>query len=190
MRTTVQFIISSAVIFAILAVGAGIFLAEGALHPGRRRLSAADHSRGLQIAAQGNAAFDEVEIAAADGIRLRGWNMRSLQNNGDAVILFHGLSDNRIGTIGCAELFLKHGYSVLMPDARAHGESEGELPPTACLKRKTFNAGAPGLKVTNIRTASLVLLNRWAPPACCNPSNQRRTFVQSSPNRLSLISER
>ena len=136
MRTTVRFIISSAVIFAILAVGAGIFLAESALHPGRRRLSAADHSRGLQIAAQGNAAFDEVEIAAADGIRLRGWNMRPLQNNGDAVILFHGLNDNRIGTIGYAELFLKHGYSVLMPDARAHGESEGELATYGLLEKK------------------------------------------------------
>jgi hypothetical protein len=35
------------------------------------------------------------------------------------------LSDNRIGMIGYAELLLSHGFTVLLPDARAHGASGG-----------------------------------------------------------------
>jgi uncharacterized protein len=48
-------------------------------------------------------------------------------SNGKAVILLHGLSDNRLGMIGYAELLLGHGFSVLMSDARAHGASGGQL---------------------------------------------------------------
>jgi pimeloyl-ACP methyl ester carboxylesterase len=42
-------------------------------------------------------------------------------------ILLHGLSDNRMGMIGYAELLLSHGYGVLMPDSRAHGQSGGTV---------------------------------------------------------------
>ena len=40
---------------------------------------------------------------------------------GNAAVLLHGLADNRLGMIGYAKLLLAHGYSVLLPDARAHG---------------------------------------------------------------------
>jgi len=50
-----------------------------------------------------------------------------VNNNGNAVILLHGLADNRVGMTGYAELLLGRGFSVLMPDARAHGTSGGKL---------------------------------------------------------------
>ncbi|HXM69514.1 MAG TPA: alpha/beta fold hydrolase [Thermoanaerobaculia bacterium] len=53
--------------------------------------------------------------------------MRPKDGNGNAVILLHGHTDNRMGTIGYAELLLRHHYLVLMPDARAHGASGGAL---------------------------------------------------------------
>ena len=40
-------------------------------------------------------------------------------------MLLHGLSDNRMGVIGYAEMFVNRGYGVLMADARAHGASGG-----------------------------------------------------------------
>jgi hypothetical protein len=43
------------------------------------------------------------------------------------VILLHGLGDNRTGMLGPAEMLLRHGYSVLLPDARGHGESGGAI---------------------------------------------------------------
>jgi hypothetical protein len=50
-----------------------------------------------------------------------------LHGNGDAVILLHGHTDNRTGMLGNADLLLRHGYAVLLPDARAHGKSDGGL---------------------------------------------------------------
>jgi hypothetical protein len=42
-------------------------------------------------------------------------------------LLFHGVSDNRTGVLGHAELLLRHGYNVVMMDSRAHGESGGAM---------------------------------------------------------------
>jgi fermentation-respiration switch protein FrsA (DUF1100 family) len=43
------------------------------------------------------------------------------------VLLFHGVSDNRTGDLGHAEFLLRHGYSVVMMDSRAHGQSGGDM---------------------------------------------------------------
>jgi pimeloyl-ACP methyl ester carboxylesterase len=71
--------------------------------------------------------FDDIAIRAGDGVTLSGWSIRPRNANGQTVILLHGLGDNRMGMIGYAELLLVHGFTVLMPDARAHGASGGQL---------------------------------------------------------------
>src|SRR5262249_14710265 len=58
---------------------------------------------------------------------LQGWLLKPHEPNGNAVIVLHGLSDNRLGMSGYAQLLVGHGFTVLMPDARAHGESGGSL---------------------------------------------------------------
>jgi hypothetical protein len=68
-----------------------------------------------------------VSISASDGVQLSGWAIRPDHSNGNAVILLHGVSDNRAGMLGSADLFLRRGYFVLLPDARAHGSSGGEI---------------------------------------------------------------
>jgi len=69
----------------------------------------------------------EVAMSAPDGTHLLAWNIRPRKGNDNVVILLHGLSDNRMGMLGYAELLLSHGFTVLMPDARAHGASGGGL---------------------------------------------------------------
>jgi hypothetical protein len=69
----------------------------------------------------------DIAITAKDGILLRAWSIRPGSRNGNAVILLHGLADNRVGMTGYAELLLSRGFSVLMPDARTHGTSGGNL---------------------------------------------------------------
>lgn len=66
-------------------------------------------------------------VSPSDGTQLRGWKIRPASTNGNWVLLFHGVSDNRTGTVGYAEFLLRHGYSVVMMDSRAHGESGGEI---------------------------------------------------------------
>jgi uncharacterized protein len=113
--------------YALLCGAGGAFVAEAALHPGRQTLLESDRQRAEVMAQRHDSLLIDVTVAAVDGSTLRGWVLRPRQSNHDFVMLLHGLSDNRMGMIGYAELFVSHGYGVLMADARAHGASDGEL---------------------------------------------------------------
>src|SRR5208337_336755 len=106
---------------------AGVFLAEGTLHPGRHLLSSGDEMRAREMARRRGSELIDVAIPARDGVTLRAWSIHPGNTNGNAVILLHGLADNRLGMTGYAELLLSRGFSVLMPDARAHGASGGDI---------------------------------------------------------------
>jgi predicted alpha/beta hydrolase len=68
-------------------------------------------------------AYEPVSFAASDGLRLSGWYRPS--QNGAAVVLVHGGGGDRTGAESHAELLARHGYGVLLYDARGRGESEG-----------------------------------------------------------------
>lgn len=52
-------------------------------------------------------------------------------------ICFHGYTSKGMSDyIGLSDYYLKRGYAMLLPDARAHGESEGEYIGFGCLDRK------------------------------------------------------
>jgi uncharacterized protein len=131
------FLISLLVVLAYLlsCSVAGVFVAEATLHPGRRLLPASDTREAHEMARRQQSEVEEATVVAADGARLKAWSFHSLSGNGNAVLLLHGLSDNRMGMIGYAELLLSHGFSILMPDARGHGESGGELATYGMLER-------------------------------------------------------
>jgi alpha-beta hydrolase superfamily lysophospholipase len=74
-----------------------------------------------------HAQLQDVSLTAADGAVLKGWFIHPRDYNGNAVILLHGITDNREGVAGYGRLLLQHGYAVLLPDSRRHGESGGEL---------------------------------------------------------------
>lgn len=112
--------------YAILSVVGGILLAELQLHPPRRPIR---HRAEVAAAARQyhSATLQDVVIVAQDGITLKAWYAVPENDNGSAIILLHGVSDNREGVAGYGRIFLKEGYRILLPDARAHGESGGEL---------------------------------------------------------------
>jgi uncharacterized protein len=114
-------------VYLAFCCAAGIFLAEVTLHPGRRPLTAVDDKEAQEMASRQPSEIAEVAISAAHGTHLLAWNIRPRRGNDNVVILLHGLSDNRMGMLGYAELLLSHGFTVLMPDARAHGASGGNL---------------------------------------------------------------
>lgn len=127
-------------IFVLMMYGAfcligGIYLADGALHPGRRELTE-DEAAGFRQAVHSmGAEMEDVFITTPDAAVLRGWLVRPLHPNGNAAILLHGLGDNRLGMRGYAKVLLAHGYTVLLPDARAHGVSGGPLASYGLLER-------------------------------------------------------
>jgi hypothetical protein len=114
-------------VWLILTAAIGIFAVEGALHIPRKPIEAADEEFASAISARNHAAMNDVSIRAEDGSALRAWTFIPQGGNGNAVILLHGQGDNRAGMLGNADLFLRNGYSVLLPDARAHGDSGGSI---------------------------------------------------------------
>jgi uncharacterized protein len=98
---------------AILCAFAGVILCEAALRPPRRPVPS-------------NASALTVQVTACDGIVLRAWLWNAEKPNGDAILILHGIGDSRASQAGLARMFLDHGYAVLAPDSRAHGDSGGD----------------------------------------------------------------
>ena len=67
--------------------------------------------------------FDAVSFASRDGLELSGWYRASA--NGAAVVLVYTAGGDRLGSVQHARLLARHGYGVLLYDARGAGESEG-----------------------------------------------------------------
>jgi fermentation-respiration switch protein FrsA (DUF1100 family) len=67
--------------------------------------------------------YETVNLMTSDGIRLAAWY--TPPRKGAVILLAHGYGDNRPEWIHA--LLAKKGYGVLAWDARAHGESDGEI---------------------------------------------------------------
>lgn len=65
----------------------------------------------------------EVTFESRDGVGLSGWYVPSA--NGAAVVLLHGSGSTRSGVLDQAEVLARHGYGVVLFDARGHGQSAG-----------------------------------------------------------------
>jgi pimeloyl-ACP methyl ester carboxylesterase len=82
-----------------------------------------------QTPATWGVAFESVTYETADGVRLKGWWVPAPGDR--AVLLLHGKGGYRMGPhTGIFELgrwYRMQGYSVLLPDLRAHGESGGVI---------------------------------------------------------------
>lgn len=104
----------------LLLVGYGvapILRAVSVAHPMRSNIGkpTALVDAGLQVR--------EVSFQTARGATIRGWYVPS--QNGAAVMVAHGLGENRSAHVPIASALAKQGYGVLLVDLIAHGESDG-----------------------------------------------------------------
>jgi len=121
-------------IYACACIAAGIALAELSLHLNKLHLdNAAAHID--HLSQQSRSQTEDVSITAIDGAQLKAWFIQPQNPNGKSVIILHGVTANRIGSTGFAEMFLARGYSVLAPDSREHGESGGTIATYGILER-------------------------------------------------------
>jgi uncharacterized protein len=67
---------------------------------------------------------ETVVIPSASGTNLRGW-FATGRPGGGAVVLMHGIKSNRMSMVRRARLLHENGFSVLLFDFQAHGESVG-----------------------------------------------------------------
>ena len=145
MRRAAKLAFGTLLLVLLLAAGAGQLLGGGALHPNRLKLTPALVARADRAFERVGATREEFDVRAPDGVLLRGWKVRPRESNGDWVLLFHGVSDNRVGVLGHAEFLLRAGYGVVMMDARAHGASEGAMATYGWKERQDTRAIADAL---------------------------------------------
>jgi uncharacterized protein len=148
MRRPVRFLLKLLIVPPIIATIAGWIVAPWFLHPVNRALTA-DLVRNADVAfTQIHATREDFNVNAQDGAALRGWKVRAAHPNGDWVLLFHGVGDNRIGVLEHALVLLRPGYSVVMMDARAHGTSGGAMATYGWVERQDTRSIVDALEAT------------------------------------------
>jgi len=70
-------------------------------------------------------AVESVRIKSKSGSTLAAWHISAKTSKG-VVALFHGIRSSRVTMFERAKMLYAHGYSVVMIDFQAHGESPGE----------------------------------------------------------------
>ena len=106
----------------LTAVAAGLLIAYMVVFPVGAAV-VVTHKYREPIGDPPSAAYRPVSFNTSDGLQLSGWYRPS--RNRAAVIVVHGGGGDRTGAIRHADLLARHGYGVLIYDARGRGESEG-----------------------------------------------------------------
>jgi uncharacterized protein len=132
----------------LLAAVAGWLAGPAFLHPIRRELTPDLIREAESSFAIAGGMREDFDVHAPDGALLRGWKVRPKNPNENWVLLFHGVADNRVGVLGQSEFLLRAGYSVVMMDARAHGDSGGSIATYGWLERNDTRAIIDALLAT------------------------------------------
>jgi len=88
-------------------------------HPPRSAVTAEETERAQRLLP----GLRELTYQTADSLTLRSWY--APPKNGSVMVIVTGLGGNRASLLDEAALFARHGYGVLLLDARAHGDSQG-----------------------------------------------------------------
>ena len=78
-------------------------------------------------------------LESESGSTLSGWHSRSDSSNG-VVVLLHGIRGSRLSVLNRARMLRDIGYSTIMIDLQAHGESPGEQITVGHLERHDARA--------------------------------------------------
>ena len=109
--------------YRVAAVPAGLLLALFTVVPIGTAITET-HKFREPIGAPPSADYREVAFDATDGVHLSGWYRPT--RNGATLLVLHGGGGDRTGAVAHAKLLVRHGYGVLLYDARGRGKSEGQ----------------------------------------------------------------
>jgi dienelactone hydrolase len=108
------------VTLALLVV---VAVAVGTLGPAVAATNVPETELGTATPATLGLTYSDVEFETPDGVLLSGWYLPSRSRA--ALVLLHGAGSTRSSVLAHAEVLARHGYGVLLFDARGHGRSGG-----------------------------------------------------------------
>lgn len=127
---------------------------------------------------------EEWSIESIDGLTLKATYLNLHPDSQKIVILAHGLGHAREQMIPWAKIFDSLGFNVLMPDARAHGDSDGSVIGYGWLDRQDYKRWLTALiqkKGDNIKVALLGI--------SMGAAGVMATSTQDLPSNVKLIIE-
>ena len=148
----------------VLAAGLGFYLANYAMGIRRQTL---EEARRWQEAHYDLSWYDPLEktdyaVAGEDGYLLHAQFLRNPKKTDRYVIISHGYTDNRYGSLKYAKAYLQLGFHVIVYDLRGHGMNEETFCTYSARERKDLLAiirdsreRYPGMNMLGIHGESL-----------------------------------
>lgn len=99
--------------------------------------------------------YESVSFSSLDGTMLRGWFVPAVRQGG-TVIFCHGRSGSKAPDLIYVPQLRQHGFSVLLFDFRAHGESDGICSSVVYHERQDLLAAIAYLKGRGIHEVGLM----------------------------------
>jgi fermentation-respiration switch protein FrsA (DUF1100 family) len=73
-----------------------------------------------------NIGYTDEYTTSSDQLKLHAYTIKNTNPTNKWVIIFHGYSSQASSMLASAMKFYQEGYNILLPDARGHGQSEGD----------------------------------------------------------------
>jgi len=124
-------------ILAFLYIGLLWYFSSLIIHPNRKAVE-----RTHELISQGSTEAatyptpEEFEIEGERGAMLKGWYFHQSDSAECAVVLAHGIGQERSQMLTWAKIFWECGCEIAMYDHRGHGESEGDYVTGGILEKK------------------------------------------------------
>ena len=99
--------------------------------------------------------YEDVWFTTSDGLRLHGWYVPAAQPRG-TVIFLHGHGGTPAPDLVYVPAFRERGFSVLLFDFRAHGQSEGRFTSIGYFERRDLAAAVRFLEERGVRRVGLL----------------------------------
>lgn len=135
-----------------------------------------------------------ISFPTAAGDVVSGWLSRGVEGRG-AILLLHGVRSDRRSMLGRARMLARLGYSVLLVDLPAHGESTGDRITFGLREGEGVRAALDSLRVelpgepigvvgVSLGAAAMVLSRAARPPDAVVLESMYPTIEEAVANRL------
>ena len=91
-------------------------------------------------------------------LNVAAWWIPHPEARGRCAVLVHGYADAKVGVIAWAPTFHDLGWSILTPDLRAHGESDGQIATAGYFERHDLNQIINQLKAQRPKDTERIVL--------------------------------
>jgi len=131
------------------------------LHPARRGLQEAAEAYGYATPADFRRPYADMQVFVGKET-IRGWLVRAEPSSRRAVLLIHGLGENRVGMLPLLPVVEPLGVNVALIDLRAHGESDGACLTYGVREREDVKAVIDWLIDRDLAQPGAVALVGWS----------------------------